>query len=196
MKKIFIFALFVFFSCSQNTQLQDNLSIEKKESPTNTKTLKSCYNNSECESKICNKIYKEQGECAPFICNTGEKTDNNNYYCNENKKWEKSKQIGNNCKYDYECYQKTCFMNPTCNTEEKFQSFCENKICVEKKIKDECELKGMIKVLNKNEYFFDQNNNCQESLAQKILETVCIPCGNGICDIDESVCNCPQDCKK
>jgi len=32
-------------------------------------------------------------------------------------------------------------------------------------------------------------------MAQRILRTVCAPCGNGVCDPDESVCNCPRDCK-
>ncbi len=195
MNKIFLLILIFLFSCSKNIQTQDN-SLKTEEKSTENNLIQKCTNDSECESKICNRIYKNQGECASLVCNLGEKTDNNNYYCSENKKWEKSKQIGDKCENTYECFQKTCFMNPMCNTEEKFQSFCEKNICVEKKNQDECELKGMIRVLNKNEYFIDQNNNCQESLAQKILETVCVSCGNGICETEESVCNCPKDCKK
>jgi hypothetical protein len=34
----------------------------------------------------------------------------------------------------------------------------------------------------------------QTSLAQRVLDTVCIPCGNGRCDEMESFCNRPEDC--
>ncbi len=177
-------------------EVSNNMITTKEKTPISKETVKMCIDNSECESKICNKIYKNQGECASLYCVEGEKIDNNNYFCDKNKKWKKSKQINEKCENNYECFQKTCFMNPMCDAEEKIESVCENNICTQKKIKDECELKGKVKVLNKNEYFFDQYNNCQESLAQKILETVCVLCGNGICETDESVCNCPQDCKK
>lgn len=196
MNKILFITLFILLSCSKNIQVHNNTTQTEEKKSIKNGIVKTCFNNSECESKICNKIYKNQGECASLYCVEGEKTDNNNYFCGKNNKWEKTKQIGEKCENNYECFQKTCYMNPMCDVEEQVQSVCENNICIHKKIKDECELKGMIKVLNKNEYFFDQNNNCQESLAQKILETVCVPCGNGICEVDESVCNCPKDCKK
>ena len=26
--------------------------------------------------------------------------------------------------------------------------------------------------------------------------SICRPCGNGICDANENICNCPEDCKE
>lgn len=49
---------------------------------------------------------------------------------------------------------------------------------------------GLTRALRPDQY----GANCQESMAQMILPTVCIDCGDGVCDINESECNCPADC--
>lgn len=53
-----------------------------------------------------------------------------------------------------------------------------------------CEDPEDIRVLQADQY----SEDCVESMAQMELPTVCVPCGNGVCDSEESECNCPEDC--
>jgi hypothetical protein len=47
--------------------------------------------------------------------------------------------------------------------------------------------------LKSSALFGDPNGDCGEMAN---CGTICIPCGNGICDANESKCNCPEDCKE
>jgi hypothetical protein len=42
------------------------------------------------------------------------------------------------------------------------------------------------------------NDNCYENPISRVLNLaqmfVCLDCGNGICEEEESVCTCPEDC--
>jgi len=149
-----------------------------------------CSSNSECESGICDRFYKDTGMCAPEECVEGVRADNNHYYCDRNGNWRKSKNAGGPCKENYECYEANCFMNPMCDLNPPDRAICENNVCVHIPSTDECVGPGMVRALRKDQYW----EGCVESLAQMILPTVCIPCGNGVCDEEESECNCPEDC--
>ncbi len=47
--------------------------------------------------------------------------------------------------------------------------------------------------LKSSALYADPNGDCR-IMAE--CGTICIPCGNGICDTNEGKCNCPEDCKK
>ena len=148
-----------------------------------------CSQNSECQSGVCDLYKQEMGKCASETCSPGDKTNHNDFYCDENGKWQKSKQVGSGCQNDYECFQKNCYEAPSCSVREK--ASCEENICIEKHILNECEQKGLEKILRADQY----SDDCFESVAQMALPTVCAPCGNGICDPEfETKCNCMVDC--
>lgn len=157
---------------------------------------KDCKLHSECPSGVCNHIKADFGHCAPKKCKPGEKTDNNNFYCKDNGKWQASKKAGEVCVKDLECFQPTCFMNPRCDVMPKKVSSCKEGKCILVGQADLCEAKGMKRVLAAEEWIQSSDGRCMESMAQRVLRTVCVPCGNGKCDPGESVCNCSQDCKK
>lgn len=166
----------------------------------NTKKIvtKECKENKECSSGICNHQKAGFGICALETCKTGEKTDNNNYFCNSEEKLEKSKNVGEQCKQDYECYKQTCFMIPDCQMTDIpiTNVYCKENKCTSEIMQDKCEAKGMKRVLAKSAFMKDSAGNCFESVAQTQLPTICVQCGNGICEQElESECNCPQDCK-
>jgi hypothetical protein len=144
---------------------------------------------------VCSHYKKDNGFCAPVQCAWGQRADNNHYYCDGSGKWRKSKQEGEACAKVWECYQPTCYMDPMCDARPKRTAVCRQGKCVLQVEADACTLQGKKRVLAAEEYSQDEGGRCMETLAQRILRTVCVPCGNGACDPDESVCNCPEDCK-
>ncbi len=148
-----------------------------------------CTQNSECKSGVCDLYKQELGTCAPTPCRPGDKTNHNDFYCDESGKWQLSKSIGMPCKNDLECYQPSCYEVPNCNVREK--ASCQNGLCTSETVQDECEKQGLKKILRSDQY----NEQCFESVKQMALPTVCAPCGNSVCDQDlETKCNCPEDC--
>jgi hypothetical protein len=69
---------------------------------------------------------------------------------------------------------------------EHIQTCKDNPYC---DLSKPCEA-GLKRVLREDQY----DSACRESMAQMILPTVCVPCGNNVCDANESDCNCPEDC--
>ncbi|MBN2495677.1 MAG: hypothetical protein JXR96_13875 [Deltaproteobacteria bacterium] len=155
---------------------------------------KDCRAHAECPSGVCSHCKKDYGHCAPVDCRPGERADNNHFFCSKEGKWEKSRTEGAGCDQSYQCYQPTCFMDPMCDLRPKVQAVCEKGKCVHKGAPDSCAVQGKKRVLHPSEYMIDDEGRCMESLAQRVLRTVCVPCGNGTCDPDESHCNCPADC--
>ena len=89
-------------------------------------------------------------------------------------------------------------MNPSCDVSgitNTIVSCNKDNLCVSEQGKDECELQGLKKVLQKDQYMKTADGSCFESIAQMVLPTVCVNCPNGICEEEESKCNCPEDCK-
>jgi len=147
-----------------------------------------CGKNTECLSGVCDLYKQQMGKCSPLPCTPGEKTNHNDFYCDQNGKWQKPKQAGDACVESYECFQPNCYEVPDCSVREK--ASCEENICIEKHLLDECEQKGLKKILRADQY----SDDCFKSMAQMTLPTVCAPCGDGDCDQDETKCNCPEDC--
>ena len=158
-----------------------------------------CSSHNQCRSGVCDHIKMDMGRCATERCVSGDRADNNHFFCNMAGRWQKSKLPEDNCVADLECFQPTCFMIPTCDITDipQTRASCKNNVCVHSVGRNECEMQGMVKVLAKDEYLQGEDGTCMESMAQRILQTVCAPCGNGVCDSEvESACNCPQDCKQ
>ncbi len=148
-----------------------------------------CRQHSECRSGVCDHYKKDHGKCAPTSCETGKRSDNNNFFCNENGEWDQSNREGESCAQDYGCHQPTCFMIPACDLTDipRTRARCKDKVCVYEIEQDECDKQGLKRILTKED--------CG-SMAQRTLSTTCAPCGNGACDKEiESECNCPEDCK-
>lgn len=129
------------------------------------KAYESCGKDSDCESGVCNCIKQDSKVCEPVNCTPGDVATD----C--------AGIVVKRCSQDaswagVENGEQTCKDNPACDL---------NKPCAG----------GLIRALRKDQY----GKDCQESMAQMILPTVCIPCGNGICDDNESQCNCPEDCE-
>jgi len=189
MKKI-LFLLIIAFTlngCTNGPELTEN------------DTDKDCRENTECISGVCDHYKADMGKCAAIKCTEGEKSDNNNFYCDKNGKWQKSKITGDNCTKDYECFKPTCFMNPMCDVSgilNTVVSCNKDNLCISDDGMDECEQQGLKKVLQKDQYMPTEDGSCFESMAQMVLPTVCVNCGNSICEEEESKCNCPQDCKE
>jgi len=60
---------------------------------------------------------------------------------------------------------------------------------------DECNFRGLVTVLPTDFYIQTDDGKCIESRERKTVATICIDCGDGICEGgQESVCNCPSDC--
>ncbi len=170
---------------------------EKVAATDNEKSVKpDCRSHSECESKVCSHYKKDNGFCAPLDCSPSERADNNKFYCDKAKKWQKSRREGEPCENSYECYESNCFMNPTCDLMPKSKSICKDGECTSVVEQDICAIAGMKRVLAKGEWMQSEDGTCMESLAQRVLKSVCVPCGNGVCDEKESICNCPEDCKE
>lgn len=156
------------------------------------KPAKICRAHDECPSGVCSRFKKDNGHCAPVRCRVGERTDNNHFFCSAKMKWQPSRREGEACKHSYECFEPTCFMNPMCDLRPGSKAACTKGECTLTRMPSPCELDGRKVVLAPEEYA--QDGTCMQSLAQRILRTVCVPCGNGVCDADESPCNCPSDC--
>ena len=157
-----------------------------------------CQTDNECSSGVCNFIKQDSGECMPGQCSTGEQAIGINgqtsFYCDHNNQWQKVKKFGEYCDYDYECLIITCKDNPGCHPGE-FKYYCKNNECVAQQQPDPCQIQGLVRIIQKDEYF--DKDKCIETFAQREIQTVCAPCGNGICDTDmENNCNCPSDCPK
>ncbi|RME19937.1 MAG: hypothetical protein D6806_17395 [Deltaproteobacteria bacterium] len=156
---------------------------------------KPCRKHHECPSGVCSRFKADNGFCAPAECKPGDHADNNNFFCSRDGRWRRAKREGEPCSADYECYQPTCFMNPNCNLQKKMRAYCRGGKCVLESMPDPCSAKGYRKVLAPEEFMVSEDGRCFQSMAQRLLRTVCVPCGNGVCDEDESRCNCPEDCK-
>ena len=181
-----LIAVFALSGCTNNTQQVVINDIAKD-----------CRGHSECLSGVCDHYKADMGKCAPEKCTEGEKSDNNNFYCDKNGKWQKSKMTGDNCNEDYECFKPTCFMNPMCDATGVLNTIVScnlDNLCVSDDVMDECEKQGLKKVLQKDQYMKTEDGSCFESMAQMVLPTVCVNCGNDICEEEESKCNCPEDC--
>ncbi len=155
-----------------------------------------CRAHGECASGVCSRYKKDNGRCAPVDCRPGQRADNNHFFCNRRGEWERSRPAGAACERDGQCFEPTCFMDPLCDTRPKVEAVCEDGECVHRSLPDDCTGPHRRKVLHPDEYQVDAAGNCIESLAQRVLRTVCVPCGNGRCDAQESHCNCPQDCPR
>ncbi len=153
-----------------------------------------CREHSECPSGVCSHYKADNGKCAPENCNFGERADNNHFFCNRQGRWERSRAERETCEKDFMCYQETCFMNPNCGLGEMSLSRCRDGRCVREAADDPCAAAGRKMVLAPEEYMSGPEEGCMQSMAQRVLRTVCVPCGNGTCDPQESACNCPEDC--
>jgi len=190
---LFTLLLAISFSTVACVEVSD---ISNEELDTVIDSDTSCTYHDECESGVCDHYYKDSGNCAVLNCNEGDRADNNKYYCDENSQWEKSKAVGDNCNNDYECFQPSCFMNPSCELTDipRSKAVCQDNVCALEVEPDECIARGLTRVLQKEYYWKTEDGTCLESLEQRILPTVCIACGDNLCDEDESECSCPQDC--
>jgi hypothetical protein len=153
-----------------------------------------CRAHSECASGVCSHYKADNGLCAKVGCKPGTHADNNHFFCNPKGKWEKSRRVGQACTKSFECFQPTCYMDPVCDTRPKLRALCEGGTCKQVVIKNACSAKGHKKLLAPEEYSLSADGRCIKSMAQRLLKTVCVPCGNGVCDKNESHCNCPADC--
>lgn len=162
------------------------------------KAGEACRMHKACLSGVCSRYKKDYGNCAPARCTPGDKTDNNNFYCARGGTWRPSKRAGRPCSRDYQCYKPTCFMRPGCAMSDvsRTMAICDDGVCVRRVARDECERRGLKRVLRKDQFFRSTDGRCRQSLAQMELPTLCAPCGNGVCDRDvENECNCPRDCR-
>lgn len=157
-----------------------------------TEARQECRDHGECPSGVCSHFKKDNGYCAPTVCSPGERADNNGFYCDEASRWIPSKREGEPCARGYECYEATCFMNPMCELSPPDRAQCRDGRCATVPAVGDCERGGGQRVLACDEYM----GGCIESLAQRVLRTVCVPCGNGVCDAEECACNCPADCAR
>lgn len=156
-----------------------------------------CVAHEECRSRVCDHIKAEMGICAPSTCLVGSRSDNNHFFCGDDARWLPSKEEGEPCAHDFECFEPTCFMNPNCeqSTVSRTHVACRDGVCVRWVDQDPCEASGMVRVLAKEEMVVTDDGRCAQSLEQRALRTVCAPCGNGTCERElESRCNCPEDC--
>ena len=155
-----------------------------------------CNLHDQCASGVCDHYKADLGKCAVTDCEPESKIDNNHFYCGQNRLWHASRNVGEFCEFDFECFKQTCFMIPDCQLTDIPNTIvsCENNKCVSRVEKDSCEKQGLKRVLAKNEFIPTSDGSCVESMAQRELKTVCVPCGNHVCDEPESNCNCPEDC--
>lgn len=156
-----------------------------------------CREHAECTSNACDHYKADMGRCAASPCTPGDRTDNNNLFCNGASAWETSIKDGEACEADYQCFEPTCFMVPTCQLTDipRTRALCRDGRCVLEVGGDGCGPEGGVRVLRKDQYSVAEDGTCMESMAQMELPTVCAPCGNGVCDEElESPCNCPEDC--
>ncbi len=199
MKVVFFFSLsLVWLGCAGGApggQPTATVNDDVQEREGDREQEQDCRAHSDCTSGVCSRYKKNNGKCATVACTIGERADNNHFFCNREGKWEKSRGQNEHCDHAYECYQATCFMNPTCELAPPPAVTCEKGKCVEVAKKDECERTGKKRVLAKDEWMQSDDGACMQSIAQRQLRTVCVPCGNGVCDKEESVCNCPEDCR-
>ncbi len=177
LKPFLIVALLILSSCTQQNASND--------------TVNACTTDTDCPSGVCNPLKADQGECAPITCTPGDRTSTNHFFCNSSEEWQPSKAPGQPCKEDYECFRQSCFMNPMCELSDIPAVSCKNSVCTAQIHENECEQQGLKKILRKDQF----NEQCFESIAQRVLPTVCAPCGNNVCETElESKCNCPEDC--
>jgi len=160
--------------------------------PAPAETNQACRAHGECPSGVCSHFKKDNGYCAEEACSPGERADNNNFYCDDGSRWIRSKREGDACAKSYECYAATCFMNPNCDLNPPDRARCRDGKCVSEPVTSPCERDGGQLVLACHEFW----DGCVQSMAQHVLQTVCVPCGNGTCDEGECPCNCPEDCPK
>ena len=154
---------------------------------------KDCRSDSECTSGVCDFIKHDFGNCAPVVCDTGSQAHGINdisFFCNQSGEWQKIKNLGESCDFDYECFRETTKDCPTCHNDYSYS--CKNNTCTAEKQLNECEQQGLKRILRNDQYF----GECIESMAQMTLPTVCAPCGDGVCNAEiETGCNCPEDCQ-
>lgn len=155
-----------------------------------------CRAHAECASGVCSRYKKDNGFCAPVDCRPGQRADNNHFFCNRQGEWERSRPAGAACERDGQCFEPTCFMDPMCDARPRVEAVCRKGECVHRTLPDGCTGPERRKVLHPDEYQVDAAGNCMQSLAQRVLRTVCVPCGNGRCDPLESHCNCAEDCPR
>ena len=116
--------------------------------------------------------------------------------------------VGNNCAvisfgYEYNSLDKKCvavsvrgcYMETPFKSLEECQRVCEKgkDICMNED--DECTIRDIdcCDGLKKAPLIYEkENEECGVALP---CGSICIPCGNGICDRRENKCNCPEDCK-
>jgi hypothetical protein len=153
-----------------------------------------CKEHRSCASGVCARYYKDAGKCAPVSCRTGDKADNNHFFCSLSGRWEPSRTEGTSCRADYECFEPTCFMKPACLSSPVGKGVCRNGVCALDTSEDECVKQGLTRVLAPEGYWLFSDGHCSPAPAGFVLDSVCVPCGNGTCDAQESRCNCPQDC--
>ena len=127
-----------------------------------------CRAHSECASSVCDFYKQDMGKCASSVCASGDEVVGINgavEYSCDNGGWSK-----------VENGEQTCKDSPYCDLSQP----CDE---------------GLTRVLRKDQFTITEGGQCFESVAQMVLPTVCVPCGNGVCDNQESECNCPADCK-
>ncbi len=156
-----------------------------------------CQQDTDCFSGVCNFIKQNIGQCMVAQCSTSEQAIGINgqttFYCDHNNHWQKVKQFGETCNYDYECVNITCKDTPSCHPGD-FKYYCQEHECVGEQQADPCRQQGLTRIIQKDEYF--DKEQCIETFAQREIQTICAPCGDGICDPEiEFKCNCPNDCK-
>lgn len=198
MKKnlILIIALTIIFLAGCNL-IAKPAETNKNLPPTTKDSGQDCGADQDCQSGVCNFIKENWGQCAAAVCETGSQTiavsGDTSFYCDEQKKWQPIKQFGEACQNDYECLKITCKDSPSCHPGD-FKYYCKDGECVAEQQPDPCEEQGLKRITQKDEYI--DLEQCTESIAQREIQTVCAPCGNGKCETDlENKCNCPTDCQ-
>ncbi len=155
----------------------------------------SCRRHADCASGVCERVKADMGQCAELPCRPGERADHNEFYCTPEQKWARTRRPGGACRADHECWQPDCFMNPNCGLGPRKRAVCRAGRCRLVSVGGGRSCRpGFKKVLAPEEYMRDDKGRCMQSMAQRVLRTVCVPCGNGTCDPGESECNCPEDC--
>jgi hypothetical protein len=153
-----------------------------------------CTEHAQCQSGVCDHHKADLGRCAPAPCQAGLKADDHAFYCGADRAWHSTRAEGEACAADLECREPSCFMDPACGTRPRQRAVCREGACRLEPLPGACQGPGLTQVLHPGEYTLDSGGRCQESLEQRQLRTVCVPCGNGACDALESACNCPGDC--
>jgi hypothetical protein len=159
----------------------------------------SCKTNNDCNSGVCSIMKKDNGVCMDSKCKEGQFSIGvsgwTEKYCDEKSKWRQTRKLGEKCTLDYECSAPTGKDCPTCNIED-MKYYCKQGICAADRQATYCDMQGLRTLISKDEFSFHYGE-CQPTMEQRALKTICSDCGNRICEHDqESICNCPDDCEK